>query len=145
MARNSHPFPEIALSGNVYLAPEVSKAPANGDLRLKPPGNPQYDIYNEIYYIKVEFLWEEYWHPLLSWQFSRDLQMYQSTWSDPLALIKIYQRLLKVLYPHLKIEHHPELGYDLNILGQSRKVANRYIMAAYDESRDLFGAHAPQP
>lgn len=138
MAKISHPLIELKLSGNVYLA-KAPEAPADGDLRLNPPENPENNPQ-----IKVEFLWEGQWRPLISWLFSGDLQRYQSTWPDPLAVIMIYQRLLRFLHPHLEIERHPKLGYGLNIRDVSYEAAYRYIMAAYGEACDLHVEHRPK-
>lgn len=95
----------IALTGQVYLAHEVPEVPADGDQRLieDPEGDPNY--------IKLEVYSAGQWHLVESWLYLKEFRWFKPSWTDPWALIKIFQRLLQTLKGHLElkldnIDHH---------------------------------------
>jgi hypothetical protein len=132
MAETSKSLTHVTLSGNAYLASEVTNTLTDGDLRLNPPENPQDDPY-----IKVEFLWEGQWHEVDTWYWYKELLWYKPNWSDPWALIKIYQRLLKNQHAHLEFR----FNYQRNALcvrKASEALVDPWVKAAHAEATQLL-------
>ena len=137
MAEISNSLAHVTLSGRVYLASEVLKAPTNGDLRLShdPNHNPGY--------IKLE-VFSGQWHEVQSWHHHKEFRYFMAEWPDPWAPAKIFQRLLHALRPHLEIRFRNQCN-GLCIREASEAVAKPWVEAALAEANDLLAAHAPKP
>jgi hypothetical protein len=135
MARNPHPFPEIALSGNIYFAFDTPEAPADGDLRLKQSREDNLSI-------NIEVFSDRQWHSAMDWHDLRELRTYMSSWSDPWALVRLLQRLLQALQPHMELKINAIFGYKLHI--PPTKVTRAWIDAAIIEAAHLRDTHAPK-
>ena len=129
----------ITLTGNAYLASEVTNTLTDGDLRLSQPDNFIHDPY-----IKVHVFSAGHWHLVDMWEFPKELRWYMPNWPRPWALAVVFQRLLEELKGCL--EFQADVDHQIRYRRIPMPLSDPPLLArALAEAERLLTAHAPQP
>ena len=140
MAETSPELPNlIALTGQVYLASEVTNTLTDGDLRLSQPDNFIHDPY-----IKVHVFSAGHWYLVDMWEFPKELRWYMPNWPRPWALAVVFQCLLKELKGWL--EFQADMDYEIRYRRNPMPLRDPPFLAkALAEAEQLLTAHELKP